>query len=159
MEQNINDLEIRLLTDDDKQKVYDFFRTLGEEGSYFFNRGNGNENRTYAFLEGKYPDHIFWAVTNCDDEIVGIVFLWRKDSGVPWLGIGIAEKWKGKHLGRRLMTCASDWAKKNGAGGIMLTTAQTNVRGQGLYEHMGYEKLGVHHSGEFLYLLTFDSSK
>lgn len=157
MEQNINELEIRLLVPEDRQKIYDFFRNLGEEGSYFFNRENGNENRTYAFLDGKLPDHIFWAVTekNGDsEEIAGIVFLWRKQSGVPWLGIGISEKWKGKHLGRRLMTTASEWAKAKGAGGIMLTTAQTNVRGQGLYERMGYEKLGVHHDGEFLYLLT-----
>ena len=94
------------------------------------------------------------AETDEGKEIVGIVFLWKKDSGVPWLGIGIAEKWKGKHLGRRLMDTARQYAESKGAGGIMLTTAQTNFRGQGLYEHMGYEKLGVHHSGEFLYLLT-----
>ena len=53
MEQNINELEIRLLVPEDRQKIYDFFRNLGEEGSYFFNRENGNENRTYAFLDGK----------------------------------------------------------------------------------------------------------
>ena len=65
-----------------------------------------------------------------------------------------AAKAKGKHLGRRLMDTARQYAESKAAGGIMLTTAQTNFRGQGLYEHMGYEKLGVHHSGEFLYLLT-----
>ena len=154
---NIDNIPIRLVVPNDREKIYHFFRNLGEEGSYFFNRGEGNEKRTYSFLDGNLPDHIFWAAeaeTVSGNEIVGIVFLWKKDSGVPWLGIGIAENWKGKHLGRRLMNTARQYAESKGAGGIMLTTATTNVRGQGLYERMGYEKLGVHHSGEFLYLLT-----
>ena len=159
MEHNIEDLNIRLLQKEDAEKVYELFRNLGEEGSYFFNRNEGNEKRTYSYLDGKLPDHIFWvAVADTDDgeEIAGMVFLWRKDTGVPWLGIGISEKWKGKHLGRRLMNTAKEWAQEHGAGGIMLTTAQTNTRGQGLYSRMGYEKLGVYLDGEFLYLLTLD---
>ena len=157
MDMNIDNIPIRLVVPNDREKIYNFFRNLGEDGSYFFNRGEGNEKRTYSFLDGNLPDHIFWAAeaeTESGKEIVGIVFLWKKDTGVPWLGIGIAENWKGKHLGRRLMNTARQYAESKRAGGIMLTTATTNVRGQGLYERMGYEKLGVHHSGEFLYLLT-----
>ena len=158
MEHNIDNLNIRLLKKDDKERVYNFFRKLGEEGSTFFNRGNGNENRTYSFLDGNLPDHIFWAAVYGEgenEEIAGVVFLWRKDTGVPWLGIGISEEWKGRHLGRRLMTTAKEWALQNGAGGIMLTTAQDNFRGQGLYSRMGYEKIGTYLDGEILYLLTF----
>lgn len=154
---NIDELKIRLLVSEDRDKIYNFFRKLGEEGSTFFNRGNGNENRTYSFLEGNLPDHIFWAAVSGEgenEEIAGIVFLWRKDTGVPWLGIGISEEWKGRHLGRRLMTTAKEWAFQNGAGGIVLTTAQNNFRGQGLYSRMGYEKIGTYLDGEILYLLT-----
>ena len=161
MESSIDKLKIRLILPDDKDRISRFFRALGDEGSAFFNRCSGNENRTYDFLQGKLPDHIFWAATyegDSGEEIAGIVFLWRKDTGVPWLGIGITEDWKGKHLGRRLMDTAKNWAVQNGAGGIMLTTAQTNVRGQGLYERMGYEKLGTYFDGEILYLLTFDKN-
>lgn len=157
MEKNIEELRIRLVTPDDREKLYRFFRRLGEEGSTFFNRGGGNETGAYAFLDGKLPNHIYWAAVADapeGEEIAGIVFLWRKDTKVPWLGIGIAEPWKGRHLGRRLMTTAREWAQAAGAGGICLTTAPTNFRGQGLYERMGYERIGTYHDGEFLYLLT-----
>ena len=92
------------------------------------------------------------------EEIAGLVFLWKKFTKVPWLGIGVTERWKGRHLGRRLMATAAAWAESVGAGGILLTTAPENVRGQGLYERMGYERIGTYHDGEFLYLLTFQSN-
>ena len=158
MDKTIDNLRIRLVTSEDKQLIYNFFRQLGEEGSTFFNRYSGNEKGAYQFIEGNSPDRIYWAAvddTENGEEFAGIVFLWRKNTGVPWLGIGIAEKWKGKHLGRRLMTTAREWAESVGAGGIMLTTAQNNVRGQGLYERMGYEKVGTYNDGEILYLLIF----
>ena len=108
----------------------------------------------YEFLDGGHQDRIYWAAM-ADDEVAGIVFLWSKDTKVPWLGIAVTEKWKGHHLGRRLMTTAKEWALAAGAGGILLTTAPENVRGQGLYERMGYEHIGTYHDGEKLYLLTF----
>jgi len=162
MEYNIENLKIRLLTADDGEKVRVFFSKLGEEGTHFFNRGHGNENRTIDFCDGKLPDHIFWAAvheTGGEEEIVGIVFLWDRFSMIPWLGIGINAEWKGRHLGRRLIAAAREYCEDIGAGGILLTTDQKNVRGQGLYERCGFEKLGVHLCGEFQYLLRFDNKK
>ena len=162
MEYQIDSLKIRLLVPDDREKVRVFFSKLGEEGTGFFNRGCGNENRTYDFCDGKLTDHIFWAAVSESEngeEIVGIVFLWDRFSMIPWLGIGITEEWKGKHLGRRLIGAAREYCEQIGAGGILLTTAQDNVRGQGLYERCGFEKLGVHRSGEYQYLLRFANRK
>lgn len=158
MEYNIDDLKIRLMKPEDREGVVTFFSKLGEEGGNFFNRGRGNERGTMAFFDGKCPDREYWvavAETDKGEEIAGLCFIWRKDSGVPWFGIGITEEWKGRHLGRRLIATAREYCEQHGCGGIMLTTAQTNYRGQGLYEHCGFEKLGIHSSGEFLYLLTF----
>ena len=157
MEKAIEELKIRLLVPEDRERVYAFFRKLGDEGSTFFNRKGNNEKGVYAFLNGEEPNRIYWAaVANTPDgeEIAGIVFLWKKNTKVPWLGIGVSEQWKGRHLGRRLMSVAAEWAESVGAGGIMLTTAPENVRGQGLYERMGYERIGTYHDGELLYLLT-----
>ena len=98
MEYSIDLLKIRLLVPEDREKISVFFSKLGDEGTGFFNRGHGNENRTYNFCDGKLPDHIFWAAVHensGEEEIVGIVFLWDRFSMVPWLGIGITEEWKG----------------------------------------------------------------
>ncbi|MBQ4353387.1 MAG: GNAT family N-acetyltransferase [Clostridia bacterium] len=162
MEYNIDALRIRLLVPEDKEKVRVFFSKLGEEGGTFFNRNRGNEGRTVSFCEGGRPDHIFWAAvhdTDAGEEIVGIVFLWNKENMVPWLGIGITEEWKGRHLGRRLIAAAREYCESVGAGGILLTTAQNNFRGQGLYEHCGFEKIGTYHDGEILYILRFPNEK
>lgn len=158
MNTQIEEMKIRLLVPGDRERVHAFFRALGDEGATFFNREGNNERGVYEFLDGAHPDRIYWvAVADTPDgeEIAGLVFLWKKDTKVPWLGIGVAEGWKGRHLGRRLMTAAEMWAKETGAGGILLTTAPENIRGQGLYERMGYEYIGTYHDGEKLYLLTF----
>lgn len=150
-----DELHIRPLIPEDRSRVEVFFSKLGTEGAGFF---SGNKKRTLSYCDGKLPDHIFWAAvadTEEGEEIAGIVFLWDKESMVPWLGIGITEEWKGRHLGRRLMQTARDWCESVGAGGILLTTAVDNLRGQGLYERCGYEKLGQYLDGEFLYLLRF----
>jgi len=53
------------------------------------------------------------------------------------------------------MAHAEAHARELGKGGILLTTHIANLRGQGLYEGCGYEYLGVHTSGERLYLKRF----
>ena len=162
MEKIIEDLRIRPLTPADRELVYNFFRELGDEGSTFFNCGGINERRTYMFLNGERPNHIYLAAvadTHEGEEIAGIVFLFKTDTKIPWLGIGITEKWKGRHLGRRLMTEAREWAQANGAGGIILTTDKQNLRGQKLYERMGFKRIGTYVNGEYLYLLSFPNDK
>ena len=162
MERSIDELRIRLVTPEDKERITEFFASLGEEGTHFLNRNGGNERGAIAFCNGEKPDRIYWAAVDDTDEgekIVGLTFIWSKDSMIPWFGIGVSEAWKGKHLGRRLIATVREHCEKAGCGGILLTTAQDNVRGQGLYERCGFEKLGVHHSGEFLYLLRFPICK
>lgn len=55
------------------------------------------------------------------------------------------------------MQTAHDHAVTAGKGGILLTTHVSNLRGQGLYERSGYERMGMHSSGEILYLLRFNN--
>ena len=158
MEKSVESLKIRPLVPEDRERVYTFFRQLGDEGSAFFNYENNNEKGVYEYLNGLQPDRIYWgaiADTPDGEEIAGLVFLWKKNTKVPWLGIAVTEKWKGRHLGRRLMATAVEWAKAANAGGILLTTATTNVRGQTLYERCGFERIGIYHDGEIIYLLTF----
>ncbi len=161
MEFNIEALPIRMMenTPHDREMVVKFFAQMGEDSASFFNRGHGNENRTLSWFDGAKPDHIFWIATATneagEEEIAGYVFIWNKESRIPWLGIAVAEQWKGRHLGRRLIGAVREHCEKNGCGGILLTTAQNNFRGQGLYERCGFEKLGTYHDGEILYCLRF----
>ena len=95
MEYNIDELRIRLVTPEDKERVRAFFASLGEEGTHFLNRSGGNERGALAFCDGEKPDRIYWAAvhdTDDGEEFVGLTFIWNKDSMIPWFGIGVSEQ-------------------------------------------------------------------
>lgn len=159
MEQlNINTPVIRPFEPSDRAMVEEFFDQMGGETRAFFDRGSGNRKSAVKFFEGQDNNTIRWAAvinTEKDELMVGYVYLWDLDKKIPWLGIAVREEWKGHHLGRRLLEHARSYVESINGGGILLTTAQANMRGQGLYERCGYERLGNHSSGEVLYLLRF----
>jgi len=142
----------------DAPRVKEFFDQMGGESRAFFNRGgwNGNTAMEYFAPENaeRYKHHTFYMALD-GERMAGYFFLWDLDKSVPWLGIAVAEDWKGRHLGRDLMACAETFAREHGKGGILLTTHTANLRGQSLYERCGYERLGMHTGGEFLYLKRF----
>jgi ribosomal protein S18 acetylase RimI-like enzyme len=151
-----NDIRIRLFEAGDEAMVSAFFNQMGGETRAFFNRNDGNRRNALRFFEsGKDEANVARFLAESGGRMVGYVFLWDMDRGVPWLGIAVADDWKGRHLGRRLLEHAHAYAKDRGKGGVLLTTGAANVRGQGLYERMGYEHIGTHSGGEMLYLVRF----
>jgi neutral ceramidase len=76
-------------------------------------------------------------------EIVGWAFLTRLDQPVANLGIGIADDYCGRGLGKRLMQALVDEAKRLGKAGIDLTVLQENERARGLYEKFGFAVTGT----------------
>lgn len=138
----------------DEALVSAFFDQMGGETRAFFNRGDGNRRTAMRFFEGG-QDNTVRFLAESGGRMAGYVFLWDMDKCVPWLGMAVAEDWKGRHLGRRLLEYAHAYAKAYGKGGVLLTTGFANIRGQGLYERMSYEHIGTHTSGELLYLVRF----
>ena len=67
----------------------------------------------------------------------------------------IRDRWKGRHLGRKLMAYAETYCLQLGKGGIFLTTHLANIRGQALYLRCGYEQLGTSNWGEVLFFRSF----
>jgi ribosomal protein S18 acetylase RimI-like enzyme len=151
----MDDFQIRIFQSGDQSKVEAFFDQMGGETRVFFDRNNSNRNDALSFFEGKDHDVIRWLVLN-EDRMIGYVFLWGLNKRVVWLGIAVADDYKGRNLGRKLMQTAYEYALSQNKGGILLTTHVANVRGQGLYERCGYERIGIHNSGEILYMLSFN---
>ena len=152
---NLDTLQIRRFEPADLILVGEFFDQMGGESRAFFNRGSWNQKDALGYFEGKDRDVVRWMAVD-QGRMVGYVFLWDLKKGVPWLGIAVSEDYKGRHLGRSLMQTAREYALSQGKGGILLTTHIANLRGQGLYERCGYERMGIHTSGEILYMLRFD---
>ena len=150
---------IRPVTLADRDMVNAFFDQMGGESRAFFNAADGNRIWMMRCFDEDYNTRRNFVATEMQpdgtERIAGLVFLWELDTLTPWLGIAVAEDWKGRHLGRQLMSYAEEYCKQHGKGGIFLTTHMANLRGQGLYTRSGYKRLGTHSSGEILFFHPF----
>ena len=153
----LENITIRPIVPGDEDMINEFFAVMGPESTAFFNRGRGNQNGTLKFCREQNTDRrIYWMAEDEEGKMAGLVFLWDLHTGIPWLGIAVREDLKGRHLGRKLIAFAQDYAAANGKGGIQLTTHLANLRGQVLYETMGFKRMGMHgESGEWYYLFRF----
>jgi len=145
---------IREFAAGDRRLVEDFFAQMGGETRAFFNRGDGNLKTAMEFFEGTASNKVYY-LAELGGVMIGYVFLWDTNRGVPWLGIAVHDGYKGMGLGRRLIAHVIGYAKENGKGGLLLSTHIANIRGQGLYERMGFERIGMQDGGELLYILRF----
>ena len=131
-----------------------FFDQMGSETRAFFNHGDGNRRAMRESLNGPDEEKTIHWIAEADGRVAGYVFIIRTQTGIPWLGIAVAEDMKGRHLGRKLIALAQNYCYEHGKGGLLLMTHPANVRGQRLYESCGFKRLGVHSCGEFLYCWT-----
>jgi RimJ/RimL family protein N-acetyltransferase len=78
------------------------------------------------------------------ERLVGWAFLVRMDQDVPHLGIGCADDFLGRGLGKRLMQAVMDKAREEGKKGVDLIVVQANERAWKLYEQYGFRITGAH---------------
>jgi ribosomal protein S18 acetylase RimI-like enzyme len=149
------DFTIRPVTAEDESLIDDFFAVMGDESRAFFNRHDGNHQSAVNFCRNP-EEKTRYFLAEADGAMIGLVFLWDLNTTIPWLGIAVRENLKGKHIGRKLIAFAQDYAREHGKGGIQLTTHIANLRGQSLYETMGFRRMGIYGpSGEFYYLFRY----
>ena len=136
----------------DKALMEAFFDQMGFEARAFFNHGDWNRRFMESYMDGTAGGDrsVHW-IADDGDKVAGYVFLDQCDTGIPWLGIVVAEYAKGRHLGRELIAVSQEWCRKHGRGGILLITHQANIRAQMLYSACGFKRQGNHSSGEVLY--------
>ena len=151
---------IRPLAADDTQKMIDFFGSFCEQTRIFFTphdiTPDGLRMMVGGLDEHKDACRFMLSVEEEGLEIMaGYVFFWDWDKLIPWFGIGLRDKYQGMGYGSLMMEFAIDLARRNGKGGILLTTHKPNLKAQGLYKKYGYELLGDHVSGEYVLILRF----
>lgn len=147
-------MTVRRMQMSDRKKVADFYASMGERSAHFFNVNHGNEKRTMEFFENGKKDHIFYVAFD-GDELVALAFIWDIDRTVPWFGITVRDSAQGKGVGTAFMKEIFADILSEGYAGLLLRTATDNIPAQHLYEKCGFERLGVHPSGEYLYLKRF----
>ncbi len=88
--------------------------------------------------KGEDAAYLLWD----NNKVVGYFFLWKMDIPTPILGIGIADEYQGRGLGKKLITILIKKAEEKGRAGIELTTVTDNEAAYQLYLSCGFEYLG-----------------
>jgi len=149
-------LEIRPIVPGDEEQINALFACMGADSRAFFNRHNGNQDAALDFCRKQDTDRRRYWMAVLDGQMAGMVFLWDLHTSIPCLGIAVREDLRGKHLGRQLIAYVQEYVRSHGMGGIQLTTHPANLRGQSLYETMGFKRIGTYGaSGEWFYLFRF----
>ena len=147
-------MTVRRMLPCDKEKVIDFYASMGEKSAHFFNVNHGNEKRTMEFFENGKKNHIFYVAFE-GEQLAALAFIWDIDRTVPWFGIAVRDSMQGKGVGTAFMREIFAELLAAGYAGLLLRTAADNIPAQGLYEKCGFERIGVHPSGEYLYIKRF----
>ena len=149
------DFTIRPVTEEDEPLIDDFFAVMSGESRAFFNRTDYNRKGALRYCNSPDPTRRYW-IAEYDGKMAGYVFFMDYNTSIPCLGIAVRDDLQGLHLGTTLMTFAINHIKEVGKGGIQLTTVFANLRGQMLYEKMGFKCMGQYKNGqEFFYLYRF----
>lgn len=114
------------------------FRPLGEQTT--------REVCAKIIAENAEPNRIKYdLVADENGEIIGWSFLWGLNEPAPTFGIGIADAFQGRGLGRQLMDAILEFARNSNISRINLTVVQDNDIAWRLYQRRGFEI-----TGEFL---------
>ena len=139
----------------DEPLVEDFFNSLDPHSTALFNRRNYNKRGVLRFCANPDPHRRYW-IAELDGKMAAYVFFLDFHTSIPELGIAVRSDLQGMGLGKYLVEFAQSVAKDSGKGGIQLTTHVANLRGQSLYETMGFVCMGSCKSGtELFYLYRF----
>jgi len=131
-------LTARRLTRGDRAALQRFYAELSPQSRrWFAAHATDDDTVDKALARSESGDDLTLGLFD-GERMVGYFFLWRCREPVPLLGIGLADDYQRRGLGRPLMRFLMDRAEADGADGIELTTMRDNDRAYALYEKMGF---------------------
>lgn len=104
--------------------------------------------RRFAAMQPAGPD-VLRLVAEVDGAVVGLIEAgMRRDEHNGFAGtyvneLAVAERWRGRGIGTRLLAEAERWARDHGAMGMALDTLATNEGARRLYERLGFRVRAV----------------
>ena len=151
----IKNITLREICAGDEAEINEFFDALDPVSTALFNRRNYNRRGVLRFCSKGDPHRRYW-MAELDGKMAGYVFFLDFHTSIPELGVAVRSDLQGNGLGKYLVEFAINTAKEFGKGGIQLTTHVANLRGQSLYEDVGFVCMGSCKSGtELFYLYRF----
>ncbi|GGE70303.1 GNAT family N-acetyltransferase [Priestia taiwanensis] len=136
-------MHVREVTESDVHKVVPLF----DQYRMFYQQFSDEEG-AHAFLEERIrkAESVMYVAEDEDGEASGFVQLYPSFSSVSmkrlWIlnDLYVTEQARGKGVGVALLEKAKELAIETKAKGLMLQTAEDNVRAQGIYEEFGFKQ-------------------
>lgn len=133
------ELKVRRLASGDGPALRGFNESLSETSRRLFLPHAYDDETIARYIErsqaGDDLIYLLWSA----DEVVGYFFLWEFNHPVPLLGIGLADAWQGRGLGRKMMDWLIEEARAAGKDAIELTTMPHNEKAFELYQKVGFQ--------------------
>ena len=135
-------LQYRPLQAGDEAALQSFYERLSPRSRTLFTPHSYATETIRQLIHRQEDGHdVIFVALNAANEIVAYFFLWHVDRPVALLGIGIADAYQGKGLGRQLMEILVGEGKQRRLDGVELTTCQDNDRAFALYQKVGFHYL------------------
>jgi ribosomal protein S18 acetylase RimI-like enzyme len=151
-------VEVRTLTGGDGRALQRFYNELSPESRRLFRPLGWSallsdcEQIARDAAEGRRFDVVAWH----RDAVVGWAFITPMDHDVPVLGIGVADGFQNRGIGKQLMQAVTDEGRRRGRSGIVLTVVDGNDRARLLYERFGFRTIGTHRGDDGLDYLEME---
>jgi GNAT superfamily N-acetyltransferase len=162
-----HDISIRLVQPGDELLMYRFFMQLSEETKAVFSGSSFTREHAEQLIREAQQVHTIRRFTVIKhgahsspdqpngDAMLGMLWLWKWELKVVWLGLMIADPYQGQGYGNVLIQFAKQYAGDFGKGGILLTTHNQNIRGQRLYQKNEFQTIGEDSRGEYVMMYSF----
>jgi RimJ/RimL family protein N-acetyltransferase len=135
---------VRPATVDDLPAIVDAFTAVVDERRWLGTEPGFDRDARLALLRAGIEDPAVAVLVATAPEpvVVGNLTISRQSYGVCDLGMFVVAGWRGRGVGRLLLTAAIAWARTAGAHKIALQLWPDNAAAEALYRSVGFEREG-----------------
>ncbi len=134
-------VEVRSAQVSDAYDVRDLWAAVAAEGEWIGTELPLRDDWAERFISGVGAPNSTWFVAEADQRIIGGLFM-SDDAGLAHLGMAVADGYRGKGVGRALVTAGIDWARAQGCHKVALEMWPHNDRARRLYTWAGFIEEG-----------------
>jgi RimJ/RimL family protein N-acetyltransferase len=134
---------VRPATGDDVPAIVAAFGAVVDERRWLGTEpGFDRQARIAQLLAGIEDPDVGVLVAEAASVVVGNLNIQKHSYGVCELGMFVADGWRGRGVGRRLLEAAIAWARAAGAHKISLQLWPDNAAAEALYRSCGFQREG-----------------